>query len=125
MSLIRALHTSRVKTLSLRNIGISEEDCVCLVELLKSNPHLKHLRVGRNNLSSEIVEIITSGVAHSSSLRELDMSYSHFSVAVVANLASLLSEQSKCKLVKLILQDPTISAFPCHLMSSFGCRINR
>jgi len=63
VSLIRALYTSRVKTPSLWNTGIGEEDCVCLSELSKSNHHLKHLDVGDNNLSSECVEMITRVVA--------------------------------------------------------------
>ena len=103
VSLIRSLYTSSVKTLRLTNTGIGEEDCVCLSELLKSNPHLEHLHVGGNNLSSESAEMITSGATHSSSLRILDMPYSQFSVAAVVNLASLLSEQSKCKLEGLTL----------------------
>jgi len=110
-SLIRALYTSRVKILRLSNTGISEEDCVCLIELLKSNPHLEDLDVGNNKLSSESVEMITSGVAHSSSLRKLDMSRIQFSVTAVVNLASSLSEQSNyCKLVTLCLLGCNISS---------------
>ena len=110
VTLIRSLYTSSVKTLTLYNTGIGEEDCVCLSELLKSNPHLKHLYVGLNYLSSESAEMITSGATHSSSLRILDMSYSQFSVAAVVNLASLLSEQSNCKLEGLDLLRCNISS---------------
>ena len=109
VSLIRALYTSRVKTLSLGNTGIGEEDCVCLSELSKFNHHLEYIEVGYN-LSSESVEMITSGVSHSSSLITLDMSHSQFSVAAVVSLASLLSDQSNCKLEELHLLD-------CHISS--------
>jgi len=70
VSLIRALYTSRVKTLRLENTGVGEKDCVCLIELSKSNPHLELLDVGHNNLSYESVEMITNG-AHSILIRHL------------------------------------------------------
>ena len=110
VALIRSLYTSSVKTLHLNDTGIGEEDCVCLSELLKSNPHLKHLDVQGNNLSSDSAEMITRGATHSSSLRVLDMSHSQFSVAAVVNLASLLSEQSNCKLEYLGLRHCNISS---------------
>ena len=122
VSLLRALYTSRVKTLNLEITDISEEDCVCLEELLKSNPHLECLVVGYNYLSSESVEMITSGVAHSSSLRRLDMLQSQFSVAAVANLASLLSEQSNCKLVELGLLGCNISSEGVAALATALCK---
>ena len=122
VSLIRALYTSRVKTLGMEDTGISEEDCVCLGELLTSNPHLECLDVMCNNLSSESVKMITSGVVHSSSLRTLNMSQSQFSVAAVVNLASLLSEQSNCKLVELRLQLCNISSEGVAALATALCK---
>ena len=121
VSLIRALYTSRVKILNLVDTGISKEDCVCLVGLFKSNPHLECLDVGYN-LSSKSVEMITSGVAHSSSLRTLNMPQNQFSVAAVVNMASLLSEQSNCKLVKLDLCYCNISSEGVAALATALCK---
>ena len=108
VSLIKSLYTSKVKTLRLSGTGIGEEDCECLSELAKSN--LELLTVGDNKLSSESVEMITRGVAHGSSLRILNMSHSQVSVAAVVDLASLLSEQSDCKLEELYLLRCNVSS---------------
>ena len=108
VSLIKSLYTSKVKTLRLSGTGIGEEDCECLSELAKSN--FEHLDVGGNKLSSESVEMITRGVAHGSSLRILNMSHSQVSVAAMVDLASLLSEESDCKLEKLYLLRCNISS---------------
>ena len=118
VSLIRSLYTSKVKTLMLSDTGIGEEDCECLSELSKSNHYLECLTVEDNNLSSESVEMITRGVAHGSSLRILDMSRNQFSVAAVVNLASLLSEQSDCKLEELYLLD--CNMFPTLKLRDFA-----
>ena len=101
--LIRSLYTSRVKNLRLSATGIGKEDCVHLSELLKSSHHLEHLVIRDNDLSSESVEMITSGVTHSSSLTTLNMSHSQFSVLAMVNLASVLSEQCNCKLEEIVL----------------------
>ena len=108
VSLIKSLYTSKVKTLRLSGTGIGEEDCEWLSELAKSN--LEHLIVGGNNLSSESVEMITRGVAHGSFLRKLNMSHSQVSVAAMVDLASLLSEESDCKLEVLTLVRCNISS---------------
>ena len=54
-----------------------------LSELSKSSHYyLKDLTVWANKLSSESVEMITRGIiVHSSSLKELNMSHSQFSMA--------------------------------------------
>ena len=109
VEVIKALCGSGVKQLSLYNTGIGEPDCEALCELLKSSHSLQHLHIDQNNLSSESVAIIT-GISHNSSLTILDISNSHFSMANVDSLASVLKDHSKCTLTKLDLQD-------CHISS--------
>ena len=110
VEVIKALCGSGVKQLVLYNAGIGEPDCEALCELLKSSHSLQHLYIHWNNLSSESVASIITGLSHNSSLTTLDISSSHFSMANVDSLASVLKDHSKCTLTKLYLQD-------CHISS--------
>ena len=108
VEVIKALCGSGVKRLLLWNTGIGEPDCEALCELLKSSHSLQ--RLGQNNLSSECVASIITGLSHNSSLTHLVISDSHFSMANVDSLASVLKDHSKCTLTVLYLED-------CHISS--------
>ena len=110
VEVIKALCGSGVKQLSLYNTGIWEPDCEALCELLKSSHSLQHLDIDLNNLSSESVVSIITGLSRNSSLTELVIPNSHFSMANVDSLASVLKDHSKCTLTDLNLQD-------CHISS--------
>ena len=110
VEVIKALCGSGVKQLLLWRTGIGEPDCEALCELLKSSHSLQHLYIPQNNLSSESVASIITGLSHNSSLTKLNISYSHFSTANVDSLASVLKDHSKCTLTLLYLQD-------CHISS--------
>ena len=110
VEVIKALCGSGVKQLVLWDTEIGEPDCEALCELLKSSHSLQHLHIFHNNLSSESVASIITGLSHNSSLSTLDISYSHFSMANVDSLASVLKDHSKCTLTKLYLED-------CHISS--------
>jgi len=109
VEVIRALCGSGVVDLELTNTGIGKPDCEALCELLKSNHSLQQLHIGYNNLSSESVASIITGLSHNSSLIFLNILNSHFSMANVVSLASLLRDQSKCALTWLVLDDCHIS----------------
>ena len=109
VEMIKALCGSGVKQLLLSKTGIGEPDCEALCELLKSSHSLQHLSIYQN-LSSESVASIITGLSHSSSLTELNISKSHFSMANVDSLASVLKDHSKCTLTWLYLDD-------CHISS--------
>ena len=108
VEVIRALCSSRVKQLWLSNTGIGVPDCQALCKLLKSSHSIQYLYIHQNNLSSESVASIITGLSHNSSLTTLDISNSHFSMANVDSLAALLRDQSKCTMTVLELQD-------CHI----------
>ena len=110
VEVIKALCGSGVKQLELYNTGIGEPDCEALCELLKSSHSLQHLNINQNNLSSESVASIITGLSHNSFLTQLNISNSHFSMANVDSLASVLKDHSKCTLTELELQD-------CHISS--------
>ena len=110
VEVIKALCGSGVKELWLYNTGIGEPDCEAMCELLKSSHSLQHLHIPRNNLSSESVASIITGLSHNSSLTKLYISNSHFSMANVDSLASILKDHSKCTLTRLDLRD-------CHISS--------
>ena len=110
VEVIKALCGSRVKYLQLYNTGIGEPDCEALCELLKLSHSLQHLYTDQNNLSSESVASIITGLSHNSSLPYLDTSNSHFSMANAESLASVLKDHSKCTLTELNLRD-------CHISS--------
>ena len=116
VEVIKALCGSGVKELWLHNTGIGEPDCEALCELLKSSHSLQHLDISLNNLSSESVASIITGLSHNSSLAILEISNSHFSMANVDSLASVLKDHSKCTLTKLDLQD-------CHISSEGGVKL--
>ena len=108
VKVIKALCGSGVKLLWLANTEIGVPDCEALCELLKSSHSLQDIQL--NNLSSESVASIITGLSHNSSLTKLNISYSHFSKTNVASLASVLKDHSKCTLTALDLQD-------CHISS--------
>ena len=108
VKVIKALCGSGMKKLCLANTGIGEPDCEALCGLLKSSHSLQYLLIDRNNLSSESVTSVITGLSHNSSLTELDISNSHFNVENVTNLTSVLTDQSKCTLTALMLKD-------CHI----------
>ena len=110
VEVIKALCGSGVKGLWLHDTGIEGPDCEALCGLLKSSHSLQHLHIFHNNLSSESVASIITGLSHNSSLTTLNISNSHFSMANVDSLASVLKDHSKCTLTWLNLRD-------CHISS--------
>ena len=110
VEVIKSLCGSGVKQLWLYNTGIGGPDCEALSELLQSTHSLELLHIGQNNLSTESVASIITGLSHNYSLRELAISDSHFSTANTVHLSSLLREHSKCTLTSLELRD-------CHISS--------
>ena len=106
---IKALCGGRVKRLSLYGTWIGKPDCEALCELLKSCTSLQKLYILKDNLSSESVASIITGLSCNSSLTHLDISNSHFSKWDVVSLASALKDQSKCVLTWLALRDCHIS----------------
>ena len=109
VEVIKALCGSGVKELYLSNAGIGEPDCEAMCELLKSSHSLQLLRIIKNNLSSESVASIITGLSHNSSLTKLYISDSNFSMANVDSLASVLRDQSKCTPTELVLKNCHIS----------------
>ena len=116
VEVIKALCGSGVKELWLDGTGIGEPDCEALCKLLKSSHSLQHLRIDHNNLSSESVASIITGLSHNSSLTILNISNSHFSMANVDSLASVLKDHSKCTLTVLYLGD-------CHISSEGAVKL--
>ena len=110
VEVIKALCGSGVKVMWLNDTRIGVPDCEALHELLKSSHFLEDLRIKRNKLFSESVDSIITGLSQNSSLKELRMSNSHFRMANVALLASVLREQSMCTLTLLKLRDCNISS---------------
>ena len=110
VEVIKSLCGGGVKQLWLYNTGIGGPDCEALSELLQSTHSLEYLHIDENNLSSEGVASIITGLSHNNSLRGLDISDSHFSMANTLHLSSLLREHSKCTLTSLRTQN-------CHISS--------
>ena len=109
VEVIKALCGSGVKELLLYDTEIGEPDCEALCELLESSHSLQYLYILKNSLSSESVASIITGLRHNSSLTKLDISNSHFSMANVNSLSSVLKDHSKCTLIKLKLWGCKIS----------------
>ena len=122
VEVIKALYGSGVKELLLYNTGIGEPDCEALCELLKSSHSLLCLDITQNNLSSESVTSIITGLSHNSSLTYLDISHSHFSMANVDSLASILRDQSKCTLTVLEIRDCHISGQGANELAAALCK---
>ena len=122
VEVIKALCGSGVKQLWLDNTEIGEPDCEALCELLKSSHSLQHLHIHWNNLSSESVASIITGLSHNSSLTTLYISNSHFSMANVDSLASVLKDHSKCTLTKLYLRHCHISSEGAVEMAAVLCK---
>ena len=120
VKVIKALCGSGVKLLSLWSTGIGEPDCEALCELLKSSHSLQLLRIGLNNLSSESVACIITRLSHNSFPTKLDISNSHFSMANVVSLASVLRDQ--CTLTDLVLQDCLISGQGASELAAALCK---
>ena len=110
VEVIKALCGSGVKRLRLLDTEIGEPDCEALCELLKSSHSFQYLHIDHNNLSPDSVASIITGLSHNSSLAELNISNSHFSMANVDSLASVLKDHSKYALTELGLAE-------CHISS--------
>ena len=122
---VKALCSSAVKELSLYKTGIGEPDCVALCKLLKSSHSLQHLHIYQNNLSSESVASIITGLSHNISLTDLDISNSHFIMANVDSLASVLKNHpKKCTLSVLYLRDCHISSEGAVKLAAALCKNN-
>ena len=122
VEVIKALGGSGVKVLWLYNTGIGEPDCEALCQLLKSSNSPQRLDIDQNDLSSESVASIITGLSHNSSLTTLDISNSNFSVANVVSLAPMLRDQSKCTLTVLALQDCNISGQGASELAAALCK---
>ena len=116
VEVIKALRGSGVKELLLDNTGIGEPDCEALCELLKSTYSLENLFIEGNNLSSESVASIITGLNRNSSRVILRISNSHFSMANVENLASVLRDQLECIFTQLKLRY-------CHISGQGACEL--
>ena len=122
VEVIKALCGSGVKELFLFTMEIGVPDCEALCELLKSSHSLQHLNIDQNNLSSESVASIITGLSHNSSLTALYISHSHFSMANVDSLTSILRDQSKSTLTRLVLRDCHISGQGASELAAALCR---
>ena len=109
VKVINALCSSEVRQLFLSNTGIGVPDCEALCELLKSSNSPQYLDIDQNDLSSQSIASVITGLSHNSSLTTLDISNSNFSTGNVDSLASILRAQSKCTLTRLVLEDCHIS----------------
>ena len=109
VNIINALFGSALKQIWLENTEIGVSDCEALCQLMKSSQSLEYLNIAKNHLSSESVDSIFTGLSHVSSLIELDISNSHFSMANIMVLASILRDNSKFTLALLGLRDCQIS----------------
>ena len=116
VKVIKALCGSGVKELWLYSAGIGTPDCEALCELLKSSHSLQRLAIPQNNLSSESVASIITGISHNNSLNHLNISNSHFSMANMGSLALVLKDHSKCTLTELGLRD-------CHISSEGAVKL--
>ena len=121
VQVIKALIGSEAKGLGLPRTEIGVPDCEALCELLKSSHSLQFLYIDDNNLSSQSVGSIITGLSHNNSLTELNISNSHFSIENVANIASVLGDQSKCTWTELILKNCHISSEGAHELASALC----
>ena len=79
-----------LEELVLEETEIGVEDCRALSELLSSSTCLKVLYIGMNDLLSEAVEQIISGLQRNTSLERLIMWFSYFSLQNTKSLASVL-----------------------------------
>ena len=101
--------------LVLEMTGIGVEDCRVLSELLSSSStSLKQLYVGFNDLPSEAVELIISGLQHNTTLEKLVMWFSYFSHQNTISLASVL--KTNHTLVDLHLEG-------CEIDSDGACQL--
>ena len=103
------------------NTGIGEQDCETLCELLKSSNSLQQLYINQNNLASESVASIITGLSHNSSLTELDISNSHFNMANTISLASIFEDKSKFNPTWLHLRDCNISGQDASQLAAALC----
>ena len=91
VQLMRSLKApNALQELLLYKTEISVEDCRALTELLSSSRSFKKLNIGHNDLPPEAVELIISGLHHSTTLKRLVMWGSHFSLQNTISLASVL-----------------------------------
>ena len=100
--------------LGVRFTVIGVEDCQALSELLSSSKSLKELTIGDCNLSPEAVELILCGLRRNTTLKQLCVDGSLFSLQNSISLASVMTTNHT--LVSLTLWN-------CHIDSDGVCRL--
>ena len=110
VEVIKALCGSGVKQLWMWETKIGVRDCEALGELLKSNSSLEELIIYGNDLSSDSVASIITGLSYNNALIHLNISNSHFGMANAVSLASVLKNHSKCTLTELRLRHSEIES---------------
>ena len=123
VGVIKALCGSGVTRLLLFNTRIGVPDCEALCELLRSTRSLQDLDIQMNNLSSESVASIMTGLSHNSSLTSLNISNSHFNMDNMDNLASILGNlSSKSALSFLWIDDCCINEQGASVLANALCK---
>ena len=71
--LLRSSLGHSIKKICLYRTGIGVEDCQAVGELLTSSSAIESLGIGGNNLTSEAVQLLFSGLQHNSTLKQLQL----------------------------------------------------
>ena len=91
LPLIRSLTAHKsLEKLWLYNTGIGVEDCRALSELLSSSTSVEWLDISWNDLPPEAVELIINGLYGNTTLKQLIITDSHFSLQNTISLSSVL-----------------------------------
>ena len=104
-----------IKHLNLHTTGIGVEDCRALGELLSSYSTLEHLDISTNDLTSETVQLLFSGIQHTSALKWLSLDFNPLgNGGAVPLLKSRVAHNLSC----LRLRDTGIGEEDCRALCS-------
>ena len=113
--LVRSPLGHSIKHLNLHETWIGVEDCQALGELLSSSPTLEHLDISTNDLTSENVQLLFSGIQHTSALKWLSLDFNPLgSGGAVPLLKSRVAHNLSC----LRLRDTGIGEEDCRALCS-------
>ena len=108
--LVSSLHSSKLRELRMSGTGINDPDFECIASYIHSTTSLESLKIGRNDISVESIDLLCKGLSANNSMRELDMGGCHLTTSHCVCLGQLLRHPIHCKIERLDINECSMTS---------------